>query len=270
MQAHHVIEGMGETERCLDMRGAGADMDLWTVIKARLATAVNIDKGAMAIPPEMVQFGRDLIMSNLFQLPFPDIFLVPSGPGNAGILAFDNNGSIGVVACEPTAIAKTIAPIVMPTTWMFAHPPSEGDHVHAGHEKDVHGMSGAILPQLEKIMGNDGVWERGFYALDIVLGMTAMLGSKFTRTTVREAPTTLNLKRAKRGRPSIGRTIVVSMVDTAMRADGVDQQKASPVPHWRRGHLRRLPDGRIVPIAPSLVAWSSDWAMPTPKDYVVH
>lgn len=48
--------------------------------------------------------------------------------------------------------------------------------------------------------------------------------------------------------------------------------RASPKPHWRRPHMRRLHDGQIViPIPPCYVNWDEDSGLPAPtrKDYKV-
>jgi hypothetical protein len=79
-------------------------------------------------------------------------------------------------------------------------------------------------------------------------------GRGIVQREVRE-PIRLNAKRqAKGGPPIFGyRWITIDPTQIKLPGYSADGSHASPRLHWRRGHIRRLGDGRIVMVRPCLV-----------------
>lgn len=78
----------------------------------------------------------------------------------------------------------------------------------------------------------------------------------------------LQRARAKRGKVPLSKYIYVGMrpeIRAALTAgDGTIRS-----PHWRRGHVRRLGDGRVVPVQACLVNWDGDPEDVKKKIYVM-
>ena len=81
----------------------------------------------------------------------------------------------------------------------------------------------------------------------------------------------LQRSRIKRGKETLSKYIYVNMkphIKAALTAgDG-----SIRVPHWRRGHVRRLADGRVVPVQACIVNWegeATDPGAPEKKIYVI-
>jgi hypothetical protein len=90
---------------------------------------------------------------------------------------------------------------------------------------------------------------------DGVASAAMMLTTRGIKTRVEEAPAKLNAKRLKAGKAPLPR---VTVVDTAAYVAASDRTSrgghhASPVPHLRRGHVRRLRSGRQTWIRDMLV-----------------
>lgn len=81
---------------------------------------------------------------------------------------------------------------------------------------------------------------------DTITGLTLILSARGVPRRVEHPPERLNAKRAKNGRPPLPRVTYVDAryyTDAARRTDHGGTH-ASPVPHLRRGHPRRLHSGR--------------------------
>ncbi len=120
-------------------------------------------------------------------------------------------------------------------------------------------VSGADQPTAE-LMTNNGF---GVVA--------ALLGALATPQAVRveePAPVKLNKNRLVKGRPTIAPRIVIDVRASALARSGSATGGGGTVrPHWRRGHLRHLGDGRVIPVSPSWVNAEGD--IPPPKQYLV-
>jgi hypothetical protein len=79
----------------------------------------------------------------------------------------------------------------------------------------------------------------------------------------------LNKARAKTGKPLLNNYIVIRLSEEARRklTQSEDGTITFRKPHWRRGHLRRLPTGRVVPVHACIVNWNGEPV--EPKRYVV-
>ncbi len=84
-----------------------------------------------------------------------------------------------------------------------------------------------------------------------------------------EIPEKLNKSRAKSGKPALKDYIVIKLTEETKRklCETVNGEKVFRRPHWRRGHLRHLGDGRIVPVSACIVNFNGEPV--DPKLYVV-
>lgn len=94
--------------------------------------------------------------------------------------------------------------------------------------------------------------------LSSFLHCSLVLSTEGIPRRVEDAPVRLNAKRARTGKPRIP---TVTHIDFAayLRAAAVEPgHHASPVPHLRRGHIRRFEDGRKTWVKPCIVNASED------------
>lgn len=95
-----------------------------------------------------------------------------------------------------------------------------------------------------------------------------LLNSKFTRKTNTEVSEKLNKKRQKNNRPQLLSYTTVDLRDLIISTERGGTH-ASPRPHWRRGHIRTLQNGKKIPIEPCLVNWEPGVNLDTAKVYKV-
>ena len=86
----------------------------------------------------------------------------------------------------------------------------------------------------------------------LALACLGVIAMRQVKITDEPPPERLNNVREKKGLGPIGRVVTIRLNATARSAKG-DGTHASPRPHWRRGHLRRIEGGRIVKVAPHAV-----------------
>lgn len=108
------------------------------------------------------------------------------------------------------------------------------------------------------------------YGLKIAESFLSLTMSKNTYIELEEAPERLNRKRQRQGKLPIAevRRIKIAMNEKLVSKRRQGGTHASPIMHWRRGHMRRLENGKIVPVAPTIVN-ASDEYKPLAKEYIV-
>ena len=114
-------------------------------------------------------------------------------------------------------------------------------------------------------VGSESV-RSGFRA---VAGVTGFLGTPKAWRAVESAPDKLNRRRHLRRRPAIRSQIVIDL-RTEKNFTGAEWPVGggwTVKPHWRRGHLRTLSDGRRVPIPPCWV--NMEEGIPVKPEYVL-
>lgn len=99
----------------------------------------------------------------------------------------------------------------------------------------------------------------------------ALLGALATPQAIRHeepAPEKLNRQRIRKGKVPISSRIVIDVRATKQAAAARKSEGGWTVkPHWRSGHVRRLADGRHIPIPPTKV--NMDSAVGMKPEYVV-
>lgn len=85
-----------------------------------------------------------------------------------------------------------------------------------------------------------------------VAAFVALINSKSAEVLERSAPEKLNKARAKKGKEPLPSVRFVDVPSRNWQGGAASKGHASPRLHWRRGHLRHLPD-KIVPVSPCLV-----------------
>lgn len=105
----------------------------------------------------------------------------------------------------------------------------------------------------------------------MAFAICSLLMSRNTYVDAEPAPEKLNKKRALKGKPPITevRHIKIRTDERLVARGHQGGSHASPVMHWRRGHMRRLESGKLVPVAPTIVN-ASDEHKPLAKDYVIN
>lgn len=82
-----------------------------------------------------------------------------------------------------------------------------------------------------------------------------------------EIAKSVNDKRERKGKTRLHNYIYVRM-KKEIRDRIAAGEGGFRAPHWRRGHLRRLGDGRVVPVQACLVNWEDGDSVPDKKIYV--
>lgn len=99
----------------------------------------------------------------------------------------------------------------------------------------------------------------------------ALIGALATPQAVRReepAPDRLNKQRAQKKKPPIGPVIVIDVRASQQASESRKGEGGWTVkPHWRRGHIRHLADGRLIPIPPCCV--NMETGIPIKPEYVV-
>lgn len=112
----------------------------------------------------------------------------------------------------------------------------------------------------------------GQQLVDMYANFTMLLNSKYVEKVEIKLTSTQRImnKSRERERKSLFTDYVdIRFKHSYLTPDGYVWDKSKgPVyrPHWRRGHLRHLSNGRIIPVAPCMVNWNGE--VITPKDYV--
>lgn len=92
--------------------------------------------------------------------------------------------------------------------------------------------------------------EQGFHTAAIVIASLMTLCMKSMNREQVDITAALNKRRAERGRSELVPYTIITNPQASGSAIGTH---ASPMPHWRRGHIRRYKNGRTIVIEPTLV-----------------
>jgi hypothetical protein len=105
----------------------------------------------------------------------------------------------------------------------------------------------------------------------IFFSMCAILNAEGVETRVVAAPARLNKKRARQGKPLIGdiHEVTIRFGGKRYLPSGAPKGGGSRRMHWRRGHIRRLADGRVTNVRPALIGVVASEPVPQKPRYVV-
>lgn len=227
---------------------------------ALFSQAVTFDFGSTVPTQEQISFGLSLIRQDMFKLPFPvTAFKCIDSADNHGLAIawVDQDECLQIII---TIQANNGENKTRPFVFMTKLDSKDGDgeyHImfqekwmRPGHKEK---LSTALIDS----------------AMDIVGYVVMLMAKNGVERIYHPAPEKLNKRRAKKGKPPIGDTYVVKLTAHPVSEEGRGGTHASPRPHWRRGHYRRLDGGtRVVPVAPSLVNADIFDGSP-PKEYKV-
>lgn len=93
-------------------------------------------------------------------------------------------------------------------------------------------------------------------ALGAILGSTMLLNTKYAQKDKHSAPIKVNEKRKKKGKPLLRDYVIVKLRQSDAFEGGAGHggnHRSSPRPHWRRGHIRTIQSGKVIPIPPVIV-----------------
>jgi len=226
---------------------------------AALFAKTNIptfDFGVLAPKQEHVDFGKEMFERGVFRLPFDQTFFSFTAPIPLGVLAVQQDNGLCCIPCRSTAIPGA-KPQMIPMFIIYLGLDESG-HTYWQGEPVIDELEHDYEPLVSQ-------------ALHSVVGAVTMLMSKDVSTDIKEPSRIMLRERKRKGKSPIGATHFVKLTPEAER-DYRDHQggtHASPVIHFRRGHFRRLPGDRVVPVAPCIVGANDQSKAAFPKDYVV-
>lgn len=283
MTPHGIIGDMAKLKALMRPQFAETFAEpAWNTAEQALRSAVHFEFGVASPKGEHIEFADELMDRCMFRLPFDEVLFTGNFIPKTGILAIQN-----VEDDQLESIVWIVfAPAVNRTTqqsW-FA-PLSCGELVARSEDgKPVPLSSGTVNWKSCTMSGHASLntgkpWGVEEYeaasqkALRAILGATVLLMSKDVNVRIDAAPDKLNKKRAAEGKePVRERRIVTIKTDrVASYRDAASEfaaARACPRMHWRRGHFRRIGEGRVVPVAPTIVNATGD-AKPAQKEYRV-
>lgn len=95
------------------------------------------------------------------------------------------------------------------------------------------------------------------------LSFVGIMALRHITKTATPPPQKLNKARKAKGQSELSTVVTVRLAGGPRSSHG--STHASPRPHWRRGHLRRLSSGKLVPIPPHPVMGDA----PLPQGYII-
>jgi hypothetical protein len=195
----------------------------------------------------------EFIRTGVFRLPFDDVYYEGSVNVQAGRMTFGVAASVLVTNGEGQAIGGDGILGFRP----FVRRP-DSHWVDTGVVGIVDPTGDVDFHTIQDYTPEDDVAHLLYAAMGLVLSGTIALQSKDTGTERVEAPAKLNNRRAKRGRPLVFEHRVVRVAPSLSGdpATAVYGGRRSPRLHWRRGHVRTLFSGCMVPVSACLVGSS--------------
>lgn len=213
-------------------------------------------------------FAIRLLKDGLFTLPFNECLFVLSN-SEAVLLMQDRHqkGFDGLIItpCVYCPVVKQLSNRVLFPLGSFTNISALWQYIE---ERRMPTETERIDVKLVQFLTQNGVnlvfeGDHELYALitmelvKTALACNQLLMSPHVKTEHSPAPTKLNKARALKGKPFIGDRYKITLRDFDIKRDPatrmVGGSHASPRPHWRRGHLRHLEGGRIVPVIPTVV-----------------
>lgn len=253
------------------------DVDAFCHIHESVAAATSFDFSNVSLSAADIKTNFDfavrLLKDDLFTLPFPECLFILSDSEAVLMLQGEKDqrsysDGLIITPCVYCPVVKgTPQRLLLPlgsmtnmsSLWSFIEEkrmPTEGDRI--GVKWAQFFKQGGISLAFS---GDTRLYERVTMELvKLALACNQLLMSPHVKTNYEPAPIKLNQTRVKRGRPVIGDRYKITLRNFAVKRDPSSRMStgthASPTPHWRRGHLRHLDDGRIIPVIPTVVGAS--------------
>lgn len=264
MTPHQVIDGMVKLHNlAVDKEhfASNFDIEIWRSALKHLKEAVHFDFGDFRPEREHVDFGADLQDEGLLRLPYKSIFISGGRLKNAGLLVFEDRinedvDKLTVITCGPgkdnTGIVVEAMPII--ATWFEANRGENGEWHWSSAAK-----GGKFANSSGCDFGYEGIEDTSSRSVSAMYGALGFLATKEAEITRLPAPERLNKRRRLKGKTPVGERCIVTIKRSSLVRNGYAiEDRNSPRPHWRRGHLRRLKTGSVIPIPPCIVGAGED------------
>lgn len=269
MTPHGILEGMATIEAIVgDKLSDYFDVQAWGAAREALADlAVDFDFAGAVPDAAHREFADGLIDKNLFRLPFKVVLYRAHALPETAILAMQGGSDylMKFITFGPVQFAhggKGYGPLLV---LGLTNGPVETAQIDWRSVTSITHRS----RKTGRVWADEDYQEAADKVISFVLGGTALMMSKDVETTTIPAPVKLNKARARKGRLPIKESRVIKIRAHAReRQEGARRDFTSPKMHWRRGHFRKIREGFIVPVAPTVVG-ARDGAIPQPKTYEV-
>lgn len=273
MRTHDVLTGMATIDESVGRLnaknysfppGALPDPDAWGWCRAALQCAVQFDFGSIEPDEAHYTFGTDLLKRGVFRLPFDHV-------------AFAQKSKLYIAGQRDNythfIVAKCGQPIRTPGVQTNLCIPFNLAQLSVRHG-DIRWNGGPMMTMMSATGGALPDDPYSQHSLQLVIGLTCLLMGKDAQCRIEPAPERLNAARAKKGKPPIAATRVITLTPRRPEAATHAGSHSSPIMHWRRGHFRTLRHDRYggersIPVAPCLVGAGDNVDVPAPKDYVI-
>jgi hypothetical protein len=232
----------------------------WNTIKGQLAIAVPFTFSNVQAENAHLEFGGTLLENKMLVLPFESVLISADKFPKTALMAGIARERLVVVAFGrfgyPGAPENVTCPFCV----------SASDVAFGVDNPLIH-----VSPILAG--ADDNVYDNGLWAFQEALAFLTLLLSKEIDHRIEPAPVKLNAKRARMGRPPIPERHTITIRKDILRtfsgnSSSTQGSPASPIMHWRRGHLRHLSNGSVLKIAPTVVN-AQDAVKPVIKQYII-
>ncbi len=228
---------------------------------------------------ELVNTGRDFIFNSVMDLPFKScIFIAENSYYKGG----ETTKAAFLISKKPPAFAasigfyKNIKTKSLPD-YFFMEIPIINNRPHAplkylgyawqpkniiNADKEQFALSASFFDgQEEDRLINDKLKA----GIAIVVGATMLMNTKYSIHNCIKRDTKMNARREKNGKDPYDDYTVIDLIGKI--ANDANGTHASPVPHWRRGHIRHLENGKMIKIDPMIVNFKG--VIPPTKKYSI-
>ncbi len=107
--------------------------------------------------------------------------------------------------------------------------------------------------------------EQAKKAAEAIISTIMLMNTKYFTHDCVKRDVKMNARREKNGKNPYLDYTVIDLVDKI--ANVSDGTHASPIPHWRRGHIRNLSEDKKIPIAPMMINFKG--VIPPAKKYLI-
>jgi len=251
------------------------DPNIYYYVQEGVSVSTAFDFSTVSLAKEDIQTNFDfavrLLKDDLFTLPFDDCLFILSN-SEAVLMCQDRGAAVGnfldgliITPCIYCPVVKgaeqrLLIPLGsftnLSSLWSFIETktfPTAAEQIKVKFAQYLtrNGVELAFMKDVEFYQ------EATMEMVKCALACNQLLMSPHVKTEHTPAPVKLNKARTAKGKPVIGNRYKITLRDFKAERDPVSRMvggsHASPIPHWRRGHIRRLDDNRIIPVMPTIV-----------------